>query len=404
MEVSRLSSVSRQRPLSSYTSADINSIKLLSFYKGAVPFGSATYVIQKYPGDLDLYETVELEGRVDQVIHKFAKILKRKVKEIEAADPPVYITEIKAGSDPNYELPIGPLVNGIWTPNNENLRKMLGGLPYMGELDGPSQKKYYEISEKVRNLKTLRWSPTEIKEGFLVHEKDVISLEKALHSKSHIKIDTITWLDGRFTEVTNFLLLGAVLDGKLHLVNTSYDYRDHTQLLKSYEDNLRDEIEKLSYSPDFNIFKATKRMWAFSRVFQDVSLSSMHGREYRRSLEKLTPIVSGNISMIYQIKSEIDAILLVLPCILVEKSYKKHLLEQIEKWKVAFSHVVEWTTPEMEDFIRIAEMTKKLKSRYFEVLKDNLKEKINSMTLKELRIIGYYPIPSIFLPHPRRYL
>ena len=66
------------KPLESYSQQQIHDIRLLSTNKHmqAEAFGSATYKIQKYPGDLDLHEVFTNCCTMNEVINKIIEIIK----------------------------------------------------------------------------------------------------------------------------------------------------------------------------------------------------------------------------------------------------------------------------------------------------------------------------------------
>lgn len=483
-----------KRPIESYTRDDIKNINLLSFTKNASIFGSASYKIQKYPGDLDLFE-IFIEQGIDKTVSDFKTILVNKVKRIIKLKCH-WITEVKAGIDKRFDLSIGELRDGIYTPNYQNLLEMykiilsfsykedyeelfylynfLSSIRYsrfQENIDNKTQEDYSKISEIIRNRKILRWKPKDIINERIVQNGELIFLCDALRDNSHVKIDMITYLDDRFTEVTNFFFLAAYCDNKLCLINTSYDFTDPKKGIQIYKEQISQEIESLFYNSD-NFFKGVKRMWAYSRSlflysssplsFVNTFTDSKNDKEmkdkeqYEKTIMDLSPIISGNISMIYQIKSEIEAILLILsfpsqfsfplsfPLPLPlrhslsfyhmnmaknDEKYSKDLenhknneecieekiKKQIEKWRVSFSHVTEWDNtflleiyslldPLYDYFCDSLESQREEYIKKFELLKEVLKKKINQMTMKELINIGYYPIPKLFLPYPRRYV
>lgn len=443
-----------KRPVESYTIEDIKNINLLSFTKnGAVPFGSATYKIQKYPGDLDLYE-IFIERGIDKTISDFKTILVNKVKRIIQLKCH-WITEVKAGIDKRFDLSIGKLEMGIYTPNYQNLLEMYkiakndegkdyNELFYLYNFLSPLQNSHFEIlenckktqeeystiSEIIRNRKILRWKPQDIINERIIQNGKIISLLNALHDNSSVKIDMITYLDNRFTEVTNFFFLAAYCGNDLCLINTSYNFTDPKESIQNFKEQIKIEIESLFYNSD-NFFKGVKRMWAYSRSIIVSSPSLYHTSLYNKGMEEnergyekaiidLSPLISGNISMVYQIKSEIEAILLIISSLLSKNEKEKEkcigkILKQIEGWKVSFSHVTEWDNKFLlelyslldsisEFFVIFKKSQKEEVIIKFELLKEILKKKINQMTMQELINIGYYPIPQLFLPYPRRYV
>src|SRR5580698_2744175 len=113
------------KPYESYSKDQMENIKLLSTTKHgnlAVPYGSATYRIQKYPGDLDLHEVFKGNESVDGVIKKFEKVLKKIVKDI-SQHKIHYFSEMKVGLDNRYDVDLGEIHNGIFNINYVGVSK-----------------------------------------------------------------------------------------------------------------------------------------------------------------------------------------------------------------------------------------------------------------------------------------
>src|SRR5579872_5351282 len=107
----------QSKPSSSYPKKILDEIKLLSFSrdKTATPFGSFIYRIQKYPGDLDLVQEFTDCCNVDDVVTKFSKELQNIVKKINKKRLH-YFSEVKAGIDERYDIDIGKMIDGNYTP------------------------------------------------------------------------------------------------------------------------------------------------------------------------------------------------------------------------------------------------------------------------------------------------
>lgn len=112
------------KPASSYTKEAMKDIKLLSFNKDglATPFGSYSYRIQKYPGDIDLLENFDGCCSKKEILDRLEKEIKLVVKRINS-NRVHYISEFKMGLDERFKVNIGKLSEGIYTPNKNEINR-----------------------------------------------------------------------------------------------------------------------------------------------------------------------------------------------------------------------------------------------------------------------------------------
>jgi len=261
------------KPPQSYTKNQLENIKLISTGKNSIespfgertgtPFGSATYRIQKYPGDLDVHEVFTGCCDIKSVINKFEKILKNIVKN-EESKPEHYVVEVKAGLDQRYDIDVGRLLNGRFYINDKEIKKKLKYFEQNNLLNEkeikqiknvlkkeyPNQNDYDTVYNILRERKILRWTADEILKGYKILPGDKkITLNKALYSKTFAKIDVIALINGKFVEITNFfILMYEDRKGKLHPINLDYNFLDNSQAAEVYEFQIKDEIEKFLLS------------------------------------------------------------------------------------------------------------------------------------------------------------
>ena len=151
------------------------------------------------------------------------------------------------------------------------------------------------------------------------------------------------------------------------------------------------------YSP----FKAVKRMFAFCRYHEFVDIPV-----YRKILEKILPLISSGTSLIYQIKSELDAIIIIL-----EKSSsipKISIDKQIDSMKFRLSTVIEINQKTLIDINYQIDMindttAKEEKIELIENLQKLLKKIINYNTILYLQKVGLNPPPRDVLPPQAKY-
>jgi len=395
------------KPLSSYPDNVLKEIKLVSYNKKehAQPFGSYIYRIQKYPGDIDLLEQItQCNGHPcnskEEVIRIFSKSFQNIVKDV-VSQKVHYYSEIKCGLDKRYIFKIGDFYKGILILNSDfqkniyRLRRlelitreefeiMIG----IAKKDHQDADDYDIISNILREHYILRWSVDEILDGIKeLPGNKLITLEKALEDRTLCKIDMITSINGRFIEVTNVFGLGYYdQNGGLHMLNFTAD----PQILPT-------ETEKLFYSNKYySPFKAVKRIFSYARH------EYLDGKQqYREILDKIIPLVTGNVSYIYQIKSELETILLI-----VDKfgnPSPKHIVTQISDIKNRLSNIIEidqrmliFMQAQLDSYIQTKDHNKRL-----EILADlisELKKYINQLTITYMNKVGLNQIPRILLP------
>jgi hypothetical protein len=399
------------KPIEAYTEEQIKNIKLLSADKDeATPFGSATYRIQKYPGDLDLHEVFEGCCSINAVIKKFQKIIVKIAKNIKK-DRLHYFSEFKAGLDNRYDIDIGEINLGNFNINRYEVEQRSNELFDDGLLNKNEMNIIYQILETknpngndydvlyhiFRERKILRWTLKEVIRGFKILPGNIhMTLFDALHAKTHVKIDMITLVNNLIVEITNFwILVEHDPDGTLKMINLDYNYLDRQEANKKYDEQIKEEIEKLYYSDmHYSPFKMVKRMWAYSRAF---------GLE--PTVRILLPLVSGNISYLYQLKSEVDTILRLYE---LNKVPLKTINKQMDLMKQKLSNILEI---QKEDLLLVYQLidqfiqsnSNSLKIKLLKIIKKYFVDNINIHTITTLNILHYNPPPREFLPKHLKY-
>jgi hypothetical protein len=394
------------RPMSSYPIPVLNEVKLLSFNKKdeASPFGSFIYRLQKYPGDIDLVETFTECCTMDEVINKFSRALKKMIKDISNKRTH-YFSEVKAGLDKRYDIDIGNMINGRYLPDKKlfdySMKMYYNNLITEDEfkiifyifknVKDLGQDEYDTIYNIFREHRILRWQPKEILEGKKILPGNQIKyLNDALQDHTPVKIDQLVLLGDRFIEVTNFVMLAIQKDDELVPINIDLELEHNANV------QLPQEIEKLYFSDYYySPFKMIKRMYSLAR----------HNRN-EEILYKIIPFVSSNISLLYQLKSEIDTLILILkklktpPTITINK--------QLDGMKNRLASIIEIGTEDLENynqFINKIIKTKKSEEKIemLERLNKSFKKKINYDTIKYLEKIEFNPPPYYVLPITRKY-
>lgn len=382
----------------------LNEINLISLNPTEMPaqiIGSFALRMQMYPGDIDLNEYYIERGNKSDVIRSFVPKFQQLIDRINR-HANHYYSEVKAGIDKRYDIDIGKLLNGIYYPS-PYLEDHLNFLCKNNLLEDSETKiiKYilsksrklsandHDVIEQIfHNHKVLRWTRNEIMSG----KKDLagnktISLEKACSMDTIFKLDIITFIQGNIIEITNVFLLGY------------YTFEGQNPIIfNETHPTLQEDIEKLWYSDAwYNPFKVVKRMFSLLRR-GDLLKSGL--------VEKLLPLLSGNISQLYQIKSEISAILIVLDKI---HSYSKKLINtQLNLILTKLSTNLELSNEECDIIsIIVKKMINTTNKKKLIVLtkktKDILSRIINSATVKYLDDVGMNPPPRICFPKIPKY-
>jgi len=167
-------------------------------------------------------------------------------------------------------------------------------------------------------------------------------------------------------------------------------------MIMSLNDPMEKEIAKLRYSIiDQNPFKMAKRIWSLARMRGD-----------NETLEKIYPLVTGNISLCYQLKGDIDILIN-----LYEKIRNFPLamaIQQLEMVKSKLPNVLEMTEVYMNEVFSFIDKAIEAPNGYTFFRncvksKDLLSKFIDDAANKYLSEIGFFYPPPAYLPNPMRY-
>lgn len=390
------------RPNFSWTQSQISNIKLLSLRKNELSqtFGSAIYRMQKYAADLDLQDIFVEATTVDDVVDIFVRKIKKIVKDIKK-EKLHYFSEFKAGLDLRYDVDVGPIFNGTYRPNLDLInfpKKLLNKeeikiINKILSMNNPGENEYDILYNIFRERKVLRWTEKEIIAG----KKELfggkkMALQDALKMKSYVKIDMISFVNNQFVEITDFYILVSHDENKNITINLDYDYLDQDEVNRVKDFQLRNDIEKFFFSDYYySPFKCSKRMWGYSRSF---GLDD--------SVKALYPLVSGDISYLYQLTTEIGTILRVSE--LRKSPPQKYIDNAIDLINHKLANILVMNDENL--FTANHLIRAFLKKHNYEILKElqkYLKDITNRSTIIMLNKIGYNPPPNRFLPDERKY-
>lgn len=382
-------------------------------------FGSSMYRIQKYYGDIDVRETFTSNKSIEDITKKVASSLQKMVKEINKRQL-TYYSEIKAGIDVRYTINIGTLDNGVYTPSksflvlideykniglfNEEEYSILVDNLFDSNLDANNYDIVYNI---VRERRILRWTDSEVLSGFKVLPLGIkIPLQKACGMKSFVKIDYITVLNGNFIEVTNIMFLGKKnKDGSISLINVSDEYPEPYVYVRQ----MRDEIEALFYSDYYRSpFKGSKRIYALARSFY-ISSGLVNNQDkkskYANYIDRVLPIIKGDISQLYQAKSFLSSLSRLLK--LGYDVPKDVINNQLEMLQFSLPNILILPNSLLDSINMVFSLIKKekidRKKILCDIIIDIFSTWINVRTIIEINKVGLDPVPNEFLPINKSY-
>ena len=200
--------------------------------------GSASIQRSIYYSDYDLFETIQNKTST-VILNHF-----RSVFNIIKSAPNTVISDFKCGSSPN-------------------------GSP-------------------------LRWDYSEIQSGV----NNGVSFDEAIQQKGIIKLDIISYINGRFVEITE--VYNVKINGKSNM-----DYTNE-EVIKSITTDYKDEVKKL------NFMKALKKMYSISKLINNKD----------PLLNILVSYFNSPIGLLYRCKADLETILTIL-------SYNKFELKDI---------------------------------------------------------------------------
>lgn len=281
-----------------------NEIKLISFNTDdSTLIGSASYKVQKYPADIDLYEQVKTCCSEEDAIEYFYLGIQSISRKIELS-PNHWLIELKCGIDKRYEFTIGieDLTNFV-TINRNLFSEMDYYILIELDIQLKNTKKnheliYEQIDDIMRKYKIIRWSAAQIQLGYQIRYGKKFYLKECINTISPINIEIIAVINNKFTDVSNFyvVMFKDKLTGKDIVINfpQSYLYEGKNFVLKG----LKEGIHKVYNSKlHKDVFKAVKRIYSYARITKNDHLYN-----------KIKPILSGDLAELSQLKSELGTL------------------------------------------------------------------------------------------------
>lgn len=285
------------------SSEAMNVIKRVTTQMGIFPVGTFKYKMFKYPGDIDLFEKIEVCCKQTETRLEAAAKIRGISENLRDTDNTLF-TDFKAGYDMRYKIYTGVSENEVVDYNEYMVRRDIGNL-YDANLltdyeyekminlanDAPTKEELFELNEILRDFWVLRWSMCDLLRGYKVLRGNYkIYLDVALAQGSIVKLDVISFVDDRFVEVTNFFMISSVdRNGKQTVLSEE---------MGDYKQSILGDVYKYI---DTNPLKATKRLWmylAFMNRTCDMAL--------------FKDLFSGEPALIAQVMSDVEVALEIL--------------------------------------------------------------------------------------------
>ena len=337
--------VKQYRSGESYSEKTRRILNIITSGEKILPVGSLKYKIHRYPGDIDIYEEIKSCCNIEDATKDIVKKIQKIAKDIKK-DKSIYLGDFKAGLDPRYLVEyLGEMDihNKIINYNKNKIKKkfiefkdkklfskheFIHGVELLK--DKPTQEEWYKLYDFVRSFYVLRWDLNELIKGKKVINKNNIkieyTLEESLKYKAVCKLDLWAPINGRYTEITNFLVL-IYMDNKgdEHFINLQ---------ITDYLQNLIKDLKKYGSGYKKNSLKYAKRLWAIASTLDATGIE----RENKK-LQILVPLFSSGAAILYQISAEIEILIDMLHHITVPPI--KNIVSQIDEFKMRISYVYE---------------------------------------------------------------
>lgn len=311
------------------------------------PVGSFTFTLQPNYSDIDTRSVITI-GIND--FGKLANKIRQLVQKV-LTNQNFYFSEFKAGFDKRYN---------------------------------PDDKRY-----------VLRWTLPEVMKGYkILDNNSIITLENALKMRTVIKLDYYGLVDGRYIEVSNFIILRILGPfGNFDYISVPQNYEEifPFEVYKEMK-RLADKNQK-----DYNLFKALKRAWSLSRYIKNTQV-----------LKKIEPIVNSNLALIAQIKSDLESMSGIIEKEKMKAIPYASMAKALDLIKKKLSKIGDLDLNDEMLYLAIDEIIEQLLKKDKEsivsinVLIEYFKQVLNRETEKALNNIKFnifsIPLPSQYIP------
>lgn len=290
-------------------SSELNEVlSAITMGTNTTPVGSFKYQQQKYPGDIDIFETIEVSLPRDQAKEYFAQRISNVAMRV-SGDPDLIFSDFKAGFDERLKIDIGKLEKdtivgyehravheAIDRLKNEALISDTEHTDLVALIkENPSTDEWEELKEAVRQLFTLRWTLSELMaQEKILRGNKIISLADAIDN-SLVKIDLLAPVTkiGGYTEVTTIFNLIYIENGVS---------KNFTEKMADYRDSVTKDVLAFFDKKHRKHLKGAKRLWLLSTILKDNEVTA-----------KLMPLLAdSNAAALNQVISESEVVRRIL--------------------------------------------------------------------------------------------
>ena len=312
-------------------------LNMITSGEDITPVGSSKYKIHRYPGDIDMYEEIKsccsLKDASKDIKQKLQVVVRQIVKE-----PSIYLADFKAGIDDRYTIYIGELdaYNKINNYKAVTIKKkiillkkqqLFSNKEFMNAMklvkSNPTIEEWHTLEDFIHTFYIIRWEADEIIDGYKNIRDTVdkkgnelgtikINLNDAIQAKSVCKLDIWALINGRYIEITNFLVFIYIDNkGHEHIININID---------NYILNMIKDLKKYGKGGyKYNSLKYAKRLWSLANTLDET-----------KKLQLLFPLFSSGAAILYQINAEIEVLIEMLEEIEDKPLTKKQLKEALK--------------------------------------------------------------------------
>lgn len=294
----------------------LQAIRTVTSNMETLPVGTFKYSLFKYPGDIDIFEPIESCCTFNVAKISAANEVQSIVRRVLNTDNILFV-EFKAGYDERFNIYTGvldemggfvdfypfmikrDLINlyNAGLLKDETMHKLLSLLR-----EDSSINEILEFNEILRNLRVVRWTSEDVLKGYkMLPGNYKLYLDVALTQGSIVKLDTIAYVDERYTELTNFLLISQT--------DKYGNKKILSEELGNYQQSLLSDVHKYY---DKNTLKAVKRYWMYLAYKNKIC-----------DLSAFKELFSSKIALYSQISSDIEVAIMLLKSNL---NYKPDLL------------------------------------------------------------------------------
>lgn len=264
--------------------------------------GSMSLRSQQYAGDFDAYENVRSKEPQARALASFAAKFKNAIKQVKAI-PDAFVADIKAGVVEEWRVipaEAGIVGDKIVGFNLAAARAKVDML-VRGKILGPAEGKEahallkegmgpaaFLVAKDAIRPHIVRWTPAEVLQGFVVlKDGRRFTLEDAFTSRGLTKLDVIAWMNGN-----HFAEFSCI-----------YNFYVGDKWINAVPINLQQSLQEdiTSLLADGKPFKAMKRRFVLAKLQNDVA-----------TLNRLQPILNGDLGRIYSLMGDIGTILYML--------------------------------------------------------------------------------------------